>query len=106
MIVDGLVAMLGRRLAHQEWPLPKVFVVDGGKWQMRAAQSLLKEAGLMSEYGVYMTKLGMWLNVDAPSIRHAIELENRTQVLGTFTGNMTEAGQAFREKRAPVWKPM
>ena len=36
----------------------------------------------------------------------AMELENRTQVLGTFTGNMTEAGEAFREKRDPVWKPM
>jgi enoyl-CoA hydratase len=59
-----------------------------------------------SEYGVYMTKLGLWANVDAPSLRHAIELENRTQVLGCFTGNMTEAGQAFVEKRAPVWKPM
>jgi enoyl-CoA hydratase len=58
-----------------------------------------------SEYGVYMTKIGMWANVDAPSLRHAIELENRTQVLGCFTGNMTEAGEAFREKRAPTWKP-
>jgi enoyl-CoA hydratase len=35
-----------------------------------------------------------------------MELENRTQVLGTFTGNMTEAAQAFREKRDPHWKPM
>jgi enoyl-CoA hydratase len=59
-----------------------------------------------SEYGVYMTKLGMWANLDAPSLRHAIELENRTQVLGTFTGNMTEAGRAFVEKRDPTWKPM
>jgi enoyl-CoA hydratase len=59
-----------------------------------------------SEYGVYMTKIGMWANIDASSLRHAIELENRTQVLGCFTGNMTEAGEAFREKRAPVWKPM
>jgi enoyl-CoA hydratase len=59
-----------------------------------------------SEYGVYMTKIGMWQNIDAPSLRHAIELENRTQVLGCFTGNMTEAGLAFREKRAPEWKPM
>jgi enoyl-CoA hydratase len=59
-----------------------------------------------SEYGVYMTKLGMWANLDAPSLRHAIQLENRTQVLGTFTGNMTEAGKAFVEKRPPVWKPM
>ena len=59
-----------------------------------------------SEYGVYMTKIGMWLNIDAPSLRHAIELENRTQVLGCFTGNMTEAGKAFVEKRPPVWNPM
>ena len=66
-------------------------------------------AGLItdnSEYGVYMTKLGMWANLDAPSLRHAIELENRTQVLGTFTRNMTEAGRAFVEKRDPTWNPM
>jgi len=59
-----------------------------------------------SEYGVRMTKVGMWANLDAPSLRSAMELENRTQVLGTFTGNMTEAGEAFREKRAPEWKQM
>jgi enoyl-CoA hydratase len=59
-----------------------------------------------SEYGVYMTKVGLWANVDAPSMRHAIELENRTQVLGTFTGNMTEAAAAFVEKRDPTWNPM
>ncbi|MBJ21314.1 MAG: enoyl-CoA hydratase [bacterium] len=59
-----------------------------------------------NEYGVWMTKSGMWTNLDAPSLRHAMELENRTQVLGTFTGNMTEAMQAFREKRDPRWKPL
>jgi enoyl-CoA hydratase len=59
-----------------------------------------------SEFGVYMTKLGFWANLDAPSLRHAIELENRTQVLGTFTGNMREAATAFVEKRDPVWRPM
>jgi len=59
-----------------------------------------------SEYGVRMTKVGMWANLDASSLRSAMELENRTQVLGTFTGNMTEAGEAFREKRAPKWKAM
>jgi enoyl-CoA hydratase len=59
-----------------------------------------------NEYGVYMTKLGLWANVDAPSLRHAMELENRTQVLGTFTGNMREAQTAFVEKRDPNWSPM
>jgi len=59
-----------------------------------------------SEYGVWMTKQGLRANLDAPSLRHAIELENRTQVLGTFTGNMTEAMHAFQEGRAPRWKPL
>jgi enoyl-CoA hydratase/carnithine racemase len=53
-----------------------------------------------------MTKIGMWANLDAPSLRHAIELENRTQVLGTYTGNMAEAQRAFVEKRDPVWRDM
>jgi len=71
-----------------------------------AATDLAATIAANSEYGVYMTKLGLWANLDAPSLRHAIQLENRTQVLGTFTGNMTEAGKAFREKRPPVWNPM
>ena len=71
-----------------------------------AAAGLAAAIAANSEYGVYMTKIGMWHNIDAPSLRHAIELENRTQVLGCFTGNMTEAGRAFVEKRDPVWKPL
>ena len=59
-----------------------------------------------TEYGVWMSKRGMWLGLDAPSLRHAIELENRTQVLGTFTGNTIEGMVAFLEKRDPNWKPM
>lgn len=70
------------------------------------ALELASAVAANSEYGVVMTKIGMWANLDAPSLRHAIQLENRTQVLGTFTGNMTEAAAAFREKRAPEWKPM
>ena len=71
-----------------------------------AALELASAITANSEYGVYMTKLGLWANVDAPSLRHAMELENRTQVLGCFTGNMTEAGRAFVERRPPEWKPM
>jgi enoyl-CoA hydratase len=70
------------------------------------AIDLAEQIAWNSEYGVYMTKIGMWANLDAPSLRYAMELENRTQVLGTFTGNMTEAGRAFVEKRDPTWNPM
>jgi enoyl-CoA hydratase len=59
-----------------------------------------------NEYGVWMTKNGLAANLDAPSLRHAIELENRTQVLGTFTGNMEEAMKAFQAGRPPRWKPL
>ncbi len=44
--VASLKEVLSRRLTHSEWPLPRVFVVDGGKGQMRAAQTLLKQAGI------------------------------------------------------------
>ncbi len=59
-----------------------------------------------SEYGVWMTKKGLRTNLDAPSLRHAMELENRTQVLGYFSGCMEEAMQAFQEGRAPRWNKL
>ena len=31
--------IVGRRLRHQEWPLPEVMVIDGGKMQLNAARA-------------------------------------------------------------------
>jgi len=45
--VAALKEVLSRRLGHAEWPLPRVFVVDGGIAQVRAAQTILKGAGVM-----------------------------------------------------------
>lgn len=42
----ALREVLERRLAHPEWPLPRVFVVDGGKGQMNAARKVLAKAGV------------------------------------------------------------
>jgi enoyl-CoA hydratase len=99
--------LTGRRFSAEEanriGMLNRVVAKEG---LLDAATDLAASIAANSEYGVYMTKLGLWANLDAPSLRHAIQLENRTQVLGTFTGNMTEAREAFVEKRPPVWKPM
>ncbi|WP_424640352.1 hypothetical protein [Embleya sp. AB8] len=47
------------------------------------------------------------MRVERPEPRVAIvEPESRTQVLGTFAGNPTEAATAFRERRAPRWQDM
>lgn len=59
-----------------------------------------------SEYGVWMTKKGFWTNLNAPGLRHATEIENRTQALGYFTGCMEEMMEAFVEGRKPRWKPL
>jgi len=44
--VVALKEALSRRLNHPEWPLPRVFVVDGGKAQLNAAERVLKDAGV------------------------------------------------------------
>ena len=56
-----------------------------------------------SPFGVWMTKETMWQTVDAPSLRHAIDLENRTQIMLSGTGDIAEARAAFAEGRPPVW---
>ncbi len=45
--VAALKEALTRRLNHPEWPLPRIFVVDGGKGQVRAAESVLEGAGVV-----------------------------------------------------------
>jgi enoyl-CoA hydratase len=54
-----------------------------------------------SPFGVWMTKEVMWSNLEVGSLHAAIDLENRTQILTTFTEDMGEAMAAFLEKRPP-----
>lgn len=44
--IASLKEILSRRLGHTEWPLPKAFVVDGGTTHKKAAEGVLKEAGI------------------------------------------------------------
>lgn len=44
--IASLKEILSRRLGHPEWPLPKAFVVDGGKTHKKAAEDILKEVGI------------------------------------------------------------
>jgi enoyl-CoA hydratase len=52
----------------------------------------------------WMTKETMWQTIDAPSMRHALDMENRTQVMCTHTGELAEAFTAFADKRPPRWR--
>src|ERR1700757_2083280 len=71
-----------------------------------AALRLARSIAENNAYGVWQTKIGLNAALDAPSLRHAIELENRTQILSGFTNNPLEAAKAHMEKRAPKWDPL
>ncbi|MDT0203243.1 enoyl-CoA hydratase/isomerase family protein [Nocardioides sp. AE5] len=53
---------------------------------------------------VALTKQGMWLALEMPSLRAGIELENRQQVITALTEDQPEATRAFLEKRSPDYK--
>jgi enoyl-CoA hydratase len=68
---------------------------------LSSAVGMAAEIAQNSPFAVRMTKQVLRANVDAPSLRSAIELENRTQILCTRTDDFEEALGAFKEKRAP-----
>jgi enoyl-CoA hydratase len=57
-----------------------------------------------SPFGVRMTKEVMWSQLEIGSLHAGIDLENRTQVLASFTGDLNEAMAAFVEKRPPSFE--
>jgi excinuclease ABC subunit C len=44
--IGGYREMLSRRLDHTEWPLPDLFVIDGGIAQKNIAEAILKQRGI------------------------------------------------------------
>lgn len=70
---------------------------------LAAALEMAQSIAANNAYGVWQTKTGLNAALDAPSLRHAKEIENRTQVLTGFTNNPREAAMAHREKRSPNW---
>jgi enoyl-CoA hydratase len=66
--------------------------------------SALETAGLIaanSPWGVRMTKEVAWSQLEVGSLQAGIDLENRTQIMSSFTEDMREAMGAFLEKRPP-----
>jgi enoyl-CoA hydratase len=52
-----------------------------------------------SPMGVWMTKEVLWSNLEIPSFRAGIDLENRTQILCALTKDHREGVMSFLEKR-------
>jgi enoyl-CoA hydratase/carnithine racemase len=63
------------------------------------AQEMLRTAPL----GLRLTKEGLALALDAPSLEAAIAIEDRGQILSASSGSFREGIAAFRERRAPSY---
>jgi len=61
---------------------------------MAAALKMARSIVENNAYGVWQTKIGLNTALDAPSLRHAKQIENRTQILSGFTNNPIEAATA------------
>jgi enoyl-CoA hydratase/carnithine racemase len=80
-------------------------VVDGGEL-LDTAVAKAREIARNSPLAVWMTKDTMWQTVDAPSLRHALDIENRTQVMCTTSGDLANSFAAFRKDGTPQWNPL
>jgi enoyl-CoA hydratase len=80
-------------------------VVDDNEL-LAAAVSKAREIACHSPLAVWMTKETMWQTVDAPSLRHALDIENRTQVMCNTNGDLANSFAAFREDGTPQWNPL
>lgn len=58
-----------------------------------------------SPMGLRMTKEGLNLAIDAPSLEAAMAIENRNQLMTSASPNFREGMQAFLEKRRPNYVP-
>jgi enoyl-CoA hydratase len=65
-----------------------------------SCRTLADEICANTDYAVAMTKQVLSTNVDAPTLRTAIELENRTQVLGTHASSTRELMMNWKQVAA------
>jgi len=68
---------------------------------LEAAYAKADEIMKNTPFGVALTKEGMWSALEIPGMQNAIDLENRQQIMASFTADHREAMQAFLEKRPP-----
>lgn len=82
--IASLKEILSRRLGHPEWPMPKAFIVDGGKTHKKAAETLLAELG-----------------IGIPVIAVVKDEKHRPrEVIGAFRAGITEADAVLANAEA------
>ena len=71
---------------------------------MDTALGVAEEIAANSPFGIWMTKEVLWSNLETPSIRAGIDIENRTQILALQTEDSKAAMSGFLSGNIPDWK--
>jgi enoyl-CoA hydratase len=69
-----------------------------------AAVEVAERIAANSPFGVWMTKEVMWSNLEVGSLQAGIDIENRTQLLSSYSADHREAMAAFLERRPPEFQ--
>lgn len=98
--------MLTGRLFDAEEALRIGLVVDvvPNEVLMDAAFAKAEEIKLNTPLGVALTKEGMWTALEIPGLQAAIDLENRQQIMASFSDDARETRRAKLEGRAPEFR--
>lgn len=98
------ILLTGRTIGAEE--ALSLGIVSSAHESSELLDAAIAKAELIAEntpMGVWMTKEVLWSNLEVPSFRAGIDLENRTQVLCALTEDHREAVSAFLEKRSPEY---
>lgn len=68
---------------------------------LESAYEKAQEIMLNTPLGVALTKEGMWSALEIPGLQAAIDMENRQQIMASFSDDAREARQARSQKRPP-----
>lgn len=95
--------MLTGRLFDADEALRIGLVVDAvpDDLLLEAAYSKAEEVMLNTPIGVALTKEGMWSALEIPGLQAAIDMENRQQIMASFSDDARETRRAKAEGRAP-----
>lgn len=98
--------MLTGRLFDADEALRIGLVVDVVEDDALLSAAYAKAAEIMTNtpLGVALTKEGMWSALEIPGLQAAIDLENRQQIMASFSDDAREARAARQDKRAPRYE--
>ncbi len=97
--------MLTGRLFDAQEALRIGLVIDvvPNELLLEAAYAKAEEVMLNTPLGVALTKEGMWSALEIPGLQAAIDMENRQQILASFSDDARETRRAKSEGRPPTF---